>query len=124
MQSFAKEERLSSKKAIEELFKKGKPIQFQSLKVKWLIIDDADVPVKVLISVPKRLFKRAVDRNRIKRLIREAYRKNKVDLYDKLGATKVNIVLIYTSKTIPNYIETEALVIGLLQKLSNKILIS
>ncbi|KAA3440791.1 ribonuclease P protein component [Rufibacter hautae] len=75
---FPKEERLRSKKLIEQLFREGSsfnsyPLRFVALQVPG----SAELPVQVLVSVSKRSFKKAVDRNRIKRQMREAYRLHK-----------------------------------------------
>jgi ribonuclease P protein component len=75
---FRKEERLSRKKIIEELFKKGSSHLFFPLKVIFLPHPDSVLPYhQVLISAPTKNFKNAVDRNSIKRRIREGYRLHK-----------------------------------------------
>ena len=75
---FPKEERLRSKKLIEQLFREGSsfnsyPLRFVALHVPEV----SEPPVQVLVSVSKRNFKKAVDRNRLKRQIKEAYRLSK-----------------------------------------------
>lgn len=85
--------------------------------------DDQPVPVRVAFGVPKRNFKSAVKRNRIKRLMREAYRLNKQDLHDALGLKSVKIVvfIIYTGKEVPSYAETQGKIILSLRRLLNAI---
>ncbi len=74
--SFSRAERLTSKIKIEELFKKGS--SFRSKKIQIILLSQQfKQDRKVLISVPKKNHKTAVNRNRIKRIIREVYRKNK-----------------------------------------------
>ena len=73
---FPKEERLSRKKVIEELFKKGSSLSFFPLRVIFLAQPGA-ANHQVLITAPSKNFKRAVDRNTLKRRIREGFRLNK-----------------------------------------------
>ena len=121
--TFSKDERLNSKVSIEDLFKKGdsffkypfKVIYSKELSVEKFI-------VKLLISVPKRTHKKAVDRNKIKRLIREAYRLNKHILYDieNTGLNPINIALIYNAKSILTYQEIERKIILILQTIKKQ----
>ena len=74
--SFSKQEKLTGKKKIEELFKTGSSFYLNDFQIRHLKSSNAG-PHQILISVPKRNFKRAVDRNLLKRRIREAYRLNK-----------------------------------------------
>jgi len=100
--SFSKNEHLVSRTDIEALFvhKSGVITEFPLRLVYREVPDTADdVPVKVLISVSKRHFKLAVDRNRAKRQIREAYRLNKEILWDELVSKrkKVHIAFLWLS---------------------------
>ena len=82
--TFPKQERLSGHAEIDRLFKTGNSIAMPPLKVLYAFPDDSvPVPVRVLITVPSRKFKRSVDRNHIRRKIREAYRLNKNSLFRK-----------------------------------------
>jgi ribonuclease P protein component len=118
MQTFTKAERLSGKTSIDEVYKKGKTIQSYPFKISSLEVSQSNVPVKIIISVPKRSFKRAVDRNKIKRFIREAYRKNKTLLYEGINTKKLFVMFIYTSKKIETALEVEKKMIVALQKIS------
>ncbi len=97
--NFPREERLRSKKLISELFKGGSsfnlyPLRFVLLKH----THPAETPAQVLISVSKKYFKKAVDRNRLKRQIREVYRQNKYILQPE-GKTIVAVLgIIYIGK--------------------------
>jgi len=103
---FNKEERLSSKKAISDLFENGNTLFLFPYRLLWLESKDTiPSPVELAISVPKKNFRKAVHRNRIKRLIREAWRLNKHSLYEKLeqGRHSFRIMLIYTHTEMPEY---------------------
>lgn len=122
-QTFAKEERMHEKKLIDQLFKNGKSFFVFPFKVLYMpLTTDGKLLPKVLISVPKRNFKRAVDRNRIKRLMREAYRRNKSILsgQEKGCRHQLLIGLIYTAKTHMDYLEIERKIILILQQLLEK----
>jgi ribonuclease P protein component len=94
---FQKEERLSKEKQIQELFDKGSSFYLFPFKVLFLPQADPASPVhQVLISVSKRNFKRAVDRNLIKRRVREAYRLQHQQFLPE--APRLSVALIYTHK--------------------------
>ncbi len=76
--------------------------------------------IKVAFSAPKRRFKKAVDRNRIKRLMREAYRKNKHILYSSIEEKHI-IMFTYLDENELKYVEIEEKLILLLKRLSDKI---
>jgi len=88
--------------------------------VYWETSEVVFPPVQLLVVVPKRTFKHAVDRNRIKRLIREAYRTNKQLLWEKRSkdAQQLLIGFVYVGKTILPYAEIEKKLILVLHRLS------
>jgi ribonuclease P protein component len=99
--TFPKEEHLCRKKLIDELFSgRGSSFGVYPLRLIWLKAEQpTTAPPQVLISVSKRTFKRAVDRNYLKRLIREAYRLNKYQLLEAEGGHPVSVLgLLYTGK--------------------------
>ena len=99
--TFPKEEHLCRKKLIEELFgKQGSSFGVYPLRIVWIKAEaPTTAPPQVLISVSKRTFKRAVDRNRLKRLIREAYRLNKYRLLEQPGGHPIALLgIIFTGK--------------------------
>jgi ribonuclease P protein component len=99
--TFPKEEHLCRKKLIEELFGKQSS-SFGVYPLRFVYIKSAaptTAPPQVLISVSTRTFKRAVDRNRLKRLIREAYRLNKYRLLEQPNGHQVSLLgIIFTGK--------------------------
>ena len=117
MQTFTKSERLCSKVIIDEVFKTGKTISLPLFKLFWIPAPEVqEYPVQIVITVPKRNFKKAVDRNKLKRRIREAYRKNKASVYEQLSPKAYSFMLIYTGKTIAGYNEIEEKIIKLLER--------
>lgn len=123
MQTFCKEERLHEKKIIEELFEKGRVFHLSPFKVVWLQCDyEGKYPAKVLISVPARNFKKATDRNYLKRLMREAYRKNKniICQPEKERGKKIAFMLFYSGKIIIPYQEVESKIVLILQRLARE----
>jgi ribonuclease P protein component len=101
-----KDERLKRKKQIERLFAAGNSFYIYPFKVFWLVSErDQPCPAQVLINVSRKSMKKAVHRNRIKRLIREVYRHQKVGLYEFLNENQKHILLgiIYTGHDIMSY---------------------
>ncbi len=95
-QTFKKQERLKKRKLIEQLFAEGKSITVFPIKLVYLQIDhQSPYKIQAGVSASKRNFKKAVDRNKLKRLLREVYRKNKYLIYDS-EHTKKHILCLYT----------------------------
>lgn len=100
---FRKEERLSSLKQIETLYNQGSSFSLYPFRIVSLVVDSDEYPAKIVITVPKRKFKRAVDRNRIKRLVRESYRHAKADFFYNALIEKsisLHLLVIYTGNEI------------------------
>jgi ribonuclease P protein component len=121
MQTFSKTERLCSQVLIDRLVEKGKSINSFPFRISWMEIAESTSPIKIVISVPKRIFKKAVDRNKIKRQIREVYRKGKQKVYDDLGDKKILVMLVYTAKTKMEFKELETKIIEALERLNKTV---
>ncbi|MBL4586193.1 MAG: ribonuclease P protein component [Flavobacteriales bacterium] len=119
--TFGKNEKLCSKLMMDELFKSGSSFKEYPLRVVHLPIKEMDVTAKVLISVPKKRFKKAVDRNRIKRLIRETYRLNKNELMEiwKQDTKYFALAFVYIGNEIPVYADLNETMKRVLHKLKS-----
>ena len=115
-----KSERLSSQKQIQALFTAGKSFNAPPFAIRYSKLADQSLEShQILVSVSKRNFKRAVDRNRIKRQIREAYRLNKHLLVDQID--KYAIAYIYTFKKMIPYKDLENKLIESLSRLQTEL---
>jgi len=102
--TFSKSEHLCGEKRITRLFTQGEAFIAYPLRVVFIIEPKKDEePASVLVSVPKKRFKRAVKRNRLKRLMREAYRLNKQLILEKLNEKQLQIHIAF------NYVSDDEL---------------
>jgi len=96
--TFPKKEKLKSRKLIEKLFLEGKAVTSFPIRLLYLQTDFEDgSKIKTGVSVSKRNFKKAVDRNCIKRLLREAYRLNKPEYFNNI-TTSYAFMILYLGK--------------------------
>lgn len=127
MMTFRREERLRGEALIERLFHREGSRSMAAFPLRMVYMktasDGAGVLPQVLISVPKRCLKHAVDRNRVKRQVREAYRRNRYRLVESLGGDGVRgllIAFIWLDDKLWSTAEVERKVCNLLQRLSEK----
>lgn len=106
--TYSKNEKLKQNSEINMLFQKGKWKTYQHLRIIYLEVEENAVPnTRVGVSVSKRFFKKATDRNRIKRLLRECYRLHK-DVFLKAFGTHTLVMMFWASKDFPSrYQEVE-----------------
>lgn len=116
--TFPKQERLSWKRHIDLLFANGRSFVAFPLRVIYLPVEEdaLPAPASVLISVPKKKFKRAVKRNLIKRRMREAYRIHKQELFDALANNRQRMLVAFL------YLDKEILPFSEIEKAMQKVL--
>ncbi|MCB0465353.1 MAG: ribonuclease P protein component [Aequorivita sp.] len=117
-QKFPKSEKLKSTKTIENLFLEGKTHSKFPIKVFFLPKESMKTNLAAF-AIPKRNFKSAVDRNRLKRQLREAYRLNK-HLLEEINGKKFVMLFLFLGKVKPQYAEVEKAMVKLLKKLGDE----
>lgn len=119
--TFKREEKLKKSKLITQLFAEGNSISEFPIKLIYLQVDhDSPYKIQAGVSAAKRKFNKAVDRNRIKRLLREVYRKNKYLIYQSEHTKKHIFMFIYLGKKEIDYKVLEEKMIIILQKFLQK----
>lgn len=128
MATLKKEERLCSRTLIEKLFHKDGSRSMAAFPLRLVYMpvenDGSRPAAQMLVSVPKRCFKRAVKRNRVKRQVREAYRKCKEALYAGLeanGSAGVAMAFIWLDDKLWDSRDVDSKVANLMQRLSEKL---
>ena len=118
--TFSKEERLCRKGSFEELLASGQSFVSYPLRAVFRFYPrgEKEVPARIAISVSKKRFKRAVKRNRVKRLVREGYRLNKHTLYAAIPEDKtMDILFIYLQDNIFEFQKIEKAIAGAIKKI-------
>jgi len=103
--TFTKDERLKSRKTIELLFAQGKSFSIFPFRVVWKYEEATGPVLQAGFTAGSKHFKKAVDRNRIRRLMREAYRLQKKELGDQLKKQQkhLSVFFIYSGNELPEY---------------------
>ena len=104
--SYNKKEKLKSRKQLQEIFTAGKTFTIFPVKIFFQFSDEQDSAVKAGVGVSKKYFKKAVDRNYIKRLLRETYRTEKIPLHNQLSTSnkKLKVFFLFVDGNLPEYI--------------------
>jgi ribonuclease P protein component len=122
--TFGVRERLKSKKHFEAVFNKGRSLHKMPVTLIFLELPFNDTaPVRTAFAVPKRKFKKATERNKLKRRMKEAFRQHKHGLYDSLTKNKkqIGMVFVYSGKEAVSYNQISEKIIILLQELEKQI---
>ena len=119
--TFLRQERLKSRKVISGLFKGAHSFSAYPIRPVWCVLEKpTPFPIQITLTVPKKVFPHAVDRNRIRRQMREAFRLQKNNFYSALAAKSdtrhYGIILIYTAKEALPYADIEAGVKKMIKK--------
>jgi ribonuclease P protein component len=114
---YTKKEKLKSQKTIERLFRDGRAVTQRPLRLIYLQFQKTGgVTIETGVTVSGKVFKKAVDRNRIKRLMRECYRLNKSVVFNNLEG-RFAFLFLYLGKDMPTFIEIDAAMKAILRKL-------
>ncbi|MEM6539969.1 MAG: ribonuclease P protein component [Bacteroidota bacterium] len=114
--SFPKKEKLTSKKKFQQLFETGKQVTAFPLLMYYLPIEKSNGPkFKVAVVAPKKHFKSAVQRNRVKRLLRENYRLNKPLIFNNTEG-QYALVILYLGKEMPTFSLISSKILSLFKK--------
>lgn len=122
--SLGKEERLKGKKVVSEIFgKQKKSVNAYPFRAFYKIISSEESIAKFGIAVPKKKFKRAVDRNKIKRFVKEAVRINKSVLYKELDGRgiSINVMLVCNTDSMPSFNIVEVKIKEILERLAQSV---
>ena len=120
---FGKKHKLKNKKEISTIFEKGKSLSFSDIKIKYFVVFEHNSKVqKWAISIPKKYIKKAVERNKIRRKIREYLRLN-INKLDNYNNFNIKILIIYTSKKHDNFKSIKKQITTVIDYMGKEILI-
>lgn len=128
--TLCKEERLHGRDAVEKLFKDAGSRSMVAFPVRVVYVlappqADTCVNTRMLVSVPKRQFKRAVKRNRVKRQVREAYRKHKhglIEAVSRIGEQHLSLAFVWLDSKLYDTSVVEKKVEKLLLRIEEKLI--
>ncbi len=122
--TFRPNERLKSRKTIGELFKSGNSFGVYPLRAVWIEVEQlpGNCPFQMTASVPKKRFPKAVDRNRIRRQVREAFRlhKHRLQQANAPAPKPIALMILYTGVEMLPYASIEEAMIRLVKKLARR----
>lgn len=98
--TYPKNEKLKQRKLIDKLFTQGKSVAKYPLRLVFMEMENSEQPFQLSVSVSKKYFKNAVDRNRFKRLLREAYRLNQHILKENNSKSYIFMFFYQTKETL------------------------
>lgn len=123
--TFQKKDKLKSRKQTQFLFAKGQSMNSFPIKLIYTLESNEPGSVQTGVGAPSRTFRKAVDRNRVKRLLREGYRLERPEFIassvDALNKLRVNLFFLYTDATVISQKEIQEKIKQLLSRLSEKI---
>jgi len=123
--TFQKKDKLKSRKQTQFLFAKGQSMNAFPIKLIYTLESNEPGSVQTGVGAPSRTFRKAVDRNRVKRLLREGYRLGRPEFIassvDALNKLRVNLFFLYTDATVISQKEIQEKIKQLLSRLSEKI---
>ena len=117
--TFAQRDKKLTKKNIQLIYRAGQKIYHKSFILIWKL-ENGGNKSKMLISIPKRQIKKAVDRNYIKRIIKELYRENQNDIV-KLSSKSISFILIYNKTVKPEFNKLKVELLTIFQILNDRI---
>ena len=118
-QTLGREQRLKSQKTIDDIFQKRNSVSKYPIRLLWKELTDGSTNSQCAFFVPKRHFKHATDRNRIKRLMREAYRTHR-DKYLSHTTCHYAFVLLWSNNVMPSYADVCMIMDGAFGKWKEK----
>jgi ribonuclease P protein component len=121
-ESFSKSERIHSERSIDTLFSEGRRGFVHPLKYCWITTENPEAVVSILVSVPKKAFKRAWKRNLIKRRIKESYRRQKHLLVEPVGTAgkHIDLAFICAPGEIPDYKTIDNAIARILEQIKTR----